>query len=140
MKQIGGNLQALLQVKGEGEKNAIGERVRDWDDVTALTGWLDLTTGDSHYSNFSAKIQESTHIFLCDFANLENLSKKWVWNPYSFLTGVIKKDDESVTVDVTSENARMIIRGLVYDILLIDNPMNMDEHLEIYLRFVGGQS
>ena len=26
-----------------------------------------------------------------------------------------------------------------YEILLIDNPMNLNEHLEIYLRFIGGQ-
>ena len=161
MKRIGGNLQALLQVKDEGSKNAIGERVHIWDDVTALKGWLDLTTGDSHYSNFDAKIQESTHVFLCDFTSLKGLSKRWVWNPFSFLTGVIDTkyrspwkwnpfsfisgninnyDLDAPVVDVTSENARMVIQGLVYDILLIDNPMNMNEHLEIYLRFVGGQN
>ena len=64
---IGGNLTALLQVKDEGVKNRIGEYVHTWSDVTALTGWLDLSNGDSKYTSFSAKIQESTHIFLCDF-------------------------------------------------------------------------
>ena len=49
-------------------------------------------------------------------------------------------DEQETFVDVTSENARMVIQGLVYEILLIDNPMNMNEHLEIYLRFIGGQN
>lgn len=85
------------------------------------------------------KVQESTHIFLCDFTNLKNLSTDWVWNPFSFLTGVISKTDEQETVDVTSDNARMVVNGEVYEILLIDDPMNMHDHLEIYLRFIGGQ-
>lgn len=119
MKRIGGNLQALLQVKDEGEKNAVGKRVSDWNDVTTLTGWLDLTTGDSHYNVFNTKIQDSTHIFICDYIDLSNVTR----------------DEE--TISITSKNARLVIQGLVYDILLIDNPMNMNEHLEIYLRFVG---
>lgn len=78
-------------------------------------------------------------IFLCNFTSLKALSTKWVWNPFSFLTGIINKDEQETVVDVTSENARMVIHGAVYEILLIDNPMNMNEHLEIYLRFIGGQ-
>jgi hypothetical protein len=139
---IGGNLYALLQVKDAGERNAINERVHTWLDCTSILGWLDLSTGDSKHTNFNAKVQESTHIFLCDFTNLKNLSTKWVWNPFSLLTGIIKadEDEQETVVDVTSENARMVINGLVYEILLIDNPMNINEHLEIYLRFVGGQN
>ncbi len=135
---IGGNISALLQVKGTMEKNSIGACEYDWLDCTSLFGWLDLSTGDSKRTTFNAKIQESTHIFLCDFTSLKNLSTKWVWNPFSFITGIINQDEEK-TVDVTSDNARMVIQGVVYEILLIDNPMNMNEHLEIYLRFIGGQ-
>lgn len=136
---IGGNIQALLQVKDEGVKNSIGACEYDWLDCTSLWGWLDLSTGDSKRTTFNAKIQESTHIFLCDFTSLKALSTKWAWNPFSFLTGIINSDEQERTVDVTSENARVVIQGLVYEILLIDNPMNMNEHLEIYLRFIGGQ-
>lgn len=137
---IGGNTYALLQVKSEGAKNSIGACEYDWIDCTSLLGWLDLSTGDSKRITFNAKIQESTHIFLCDFTNLKDLSTKWVWNPFSFLTGIVSRDEQERTVDVTSDNARMVIQGLVYEILLIDNPMNMNEHLEIYLRFIGGQN
>lgn len=136
---IGGNIQALLQVKKENGKNSIGERVNTWVDCTSILGWLDLSTGDSNHMTFSAKIQESTHIFLCDFTTLTNLSTEWVWNPFSFLTGVISKTDGQESVDITSDNARMVISGKVYEILLIDDPMEMHEHLEIYLRFIGGQ-
>ena len=136
---IGGNIYALLQVKGNGAKNGIGAFEYDWVDCTSLHGWLDLSAGDSKHSTFNAKIQESTHIFLCDFTNLKNLSTDWVWNPFSSLTGVISKTDEQETVDVTSDNTRMIVDGKVYEILLIDDPMGMHDHLEIYLRFIGGQ-
>lgn len=137
MAKIGGNLTALLQVKDEGAKNAIGERIHSWFDVTALKGWLDLSSGDSKYVNFSAKIQESTHIFICDFTNLKGLSQEWVWNPLNLIDGVINMNKSDVKVDVTSENARMVVKGKVYEILLIDNPMEMDEQLEIYLKYVG---
>lgn len=136
---VGGNTYALLQVKGEGVKNGIGACESQWLDCTSLHGWLDLSTGDSKRTVFNAKVQESSHIFMCDFTSLKALSTKWAWNPFSFLTGIINKDEQDNIVDATSENARLVIQGLVYDILLIDNPMNMNEHLEIYLRFIGGQ-
>lgn len=109
---INGNTDALIQVKSS-EKTEIGAFETTWNDYLPLHGYLDLSAGDSKYTNFNAKVQESTHIFLCDY------------QPFA---------------DATSENARMVIHGLVYDILLIDNPMNMNEHLEIYLRLVGGQN
>jgi hypothetical protein len=136
---IGGNTQALLQVKGAGVKNGIGASESKWCDCVSLLGWLDLSTGDSKRLTYNAKIQESTHIFLCDCKSLKNLSTEWVWNPFSLISGVVNRNKQDKPVDVTSENARMVIEGLVYEILLIDNPMNMNRHLEIYLRYVGGQ-
>lgn len=112
MAKIGGNVKASLQVKDSSKKNKIGERVTEWLDIYVLTGWLDLSGGDSKYSNYSAKTQESTHIFICDFINLDGMG-------------------------ITSENARMVVKGKVYEILLIDNPMEMNEQLEIYLKYVG---
>lgn len=108
---VGGNIDALVQIKSS-HKSEMGTFETTWRDRITLRGWLDLSTGDSKYTNFNAKVQESTHIFLCNYKELS---------------------------DITSENARMVIQGLVYDVLLIDNPMNMNEHLEIYLRFIGGQ-
>ena len=136
---IGGNVYALLQVKDTSTVNAIGERVPTWLDCTSIHGWLDLSAGDSKHTTFNAKVQESTHMFLCDFTSLTNLTTGWIWDPFSFLTGVINTDEAGTVVDVTSENARMVINGLVYEILLIDNPMGMNQHMEIYLRYIGGE-
>lgn len=122
---IGGNLCGIVQVKTEdGYMNEIKEWVADWQDCMKLCGWLDLSTGDSSRTTFNTKIQESTHIFLCD---------------YQPLIGRVIIAGQEMAVNVTSENARMVINGLVYEILLIDNPMNMNEHYEIYLKFIGGQ-
>lgn len=121
---IGGNVTALLQVKKEGIKNAIGEHECNWVDCISLLGWLDLSTGDSNHTNFSTKIQESSHVFLCDFVSLKEISLS---------------TEQQETVDITSGNARAVINGLIYEILLIDNPMSRNEHLEIYLKFIGGQ-
>lgn len=137
---IGGNTIALIQVKDEGAKNAIGERIHQWADVASATGWLDLVSGDSKYTPHSAKVQESSHVFLCDFQSFKGLSSGWVWNPFSFAKGQISSVILDGNVDVTSENARILIDGFVYDIMLIDDPMNMHQQLEIYLKFVGGQN
>ena len=111
MANIGGNITGVLQLSTDGGKNAIGEAVTAWADAFRLDGWLGLQSGDSKYSNHGAKLEESTHVFLCDYhAGAYGLAVK---------------------------NTRMIIKGFVYDVLLIDNPDEMDEQLEIYLRKVG---
>ena len=112
MRGIGGNIVATVQVSTH-TKNEIGEAVLTWADAQQIKGWLDLQSGDSKYSVYHAKIQESTHLFIADY----------------------------VALNITAENSRMVINGKVYDILLIDNPMGMGKgsQLEFYLKFVGGQ-
>ena len=114
MKGIGGNIKAIIQVFTSAD-NDIGENVKTWADVQSIKGWLDLQSGDSKYTTFNAKIQESTHIFIADYVALDKR--------------------------ITAESARMVINGKVYEILLIDNPMEMGSgsQLEFYLRFTGGQ-
>ena len=140
MKVIGGNTLALIQVKDKGSKNSIGEREHIWSDVASVKGFLDLQNGNSQNTTFNAKIQESTHIFLCDYKSFKGLSGKWVWDTLNFVNGSIHSATLDGTVDVTSENARMLIEGQMYQIQLIDDPMGMHQHLEIYLKFVGGQN
>lgn len=126
MANIGGNITGIFQVKsvkkdnrGKIVKNEVGEAVHDWVDRANIKGWLGLQTGDSKYSNFNAKVEESTHVFLCDYDNdLYMLSLP---------------NESGATQDV-----RGIFKGVVYDVLLIDNPDEMNEQLEIYLRRVGG--
>jgi SPP1 family predicted phage head-tail adaptor len=105
---IGGNTEALLQRTNESEINSLGERVKSWVDVRTLIGWLDLSNGDSKYS-YDAKLQESTHIFITDY----------------------------VPIDRKANDKRLVVNGVVYEILLIDDPMELHQQLEIYLKFVG---
>lgn len=112
MANIGGNITATIQTKTT-KKNTIGESVQTWADAFSHDGWLDLQSGDSKYTNFNAKIEESTHVFICDY--------------------------HSGIYALADQDTRMIIKGKMYDVLLIDNPMEMNEQLEIYLRKIGGQ-
>ena len=114
MKGIGGNIKAVIQVY-TATKNEIGENVQTWADAQTIKGWLDLQAGDSKYTTFNAKMQESTHIFIADYVVLDSR--------------------------ITAENSRMVINGKRYDVLLIDNPMEMGSgsQLEFYLKFTGGQ-
>ena len=114
MRGISGNLKGTIQVNTT-TRNAIGEQVKEWTDVQTLLGWLDLAAGKSGYSSFNAKIQESTHIFIGDYVPLDSR--------------------------ITVENSRMIVKGKVYDIMLLDNPMEMEEgsQWEIYLKYTGGR-
>ena len=106
---IGGNTEAILQQKSGSTTNEIGERVQTWSDIHRLRGWLDLQSGDSKYATYDAKLQESTHIFMCDYT----------------------------AIDRTATDKRLMVNGNVYDVLLIDDPMELHQHLEIYLKYVG---
>lgn len=138
--KIGGNQIALVQVKDEGKKNSIGERIHEWVDVAVAKGWLDFSNGNSSNTNFNTKIQESTHIFLCDYHSFKDVSPGWCWDAISFVNSNNSDVRRPETIDITSENARVLIDGQVYQIQVIDDPMGMHRHLEIYLKFIGGQN
>ena len=108
---IGGNIEGLIQIRTT-SKNLIGEDVQEWTDLGSCLGWLDYASGESGVEQFRGKMQETTHYFLCDYSR---------WNR-----------------SATAENCRMVISGDVYNVLLIDDPMGMHQHLEVYLKYVGG--
>jgi len=114
MKGIGGNILAQIQTS-TATRNEIGETVLTWQTVQTIKGWLDLASGDSRYTTYSAKVQESTHVFVADYVPLAG--------------------------GIQAENSRVTINGKRYDIMLIDNPMELGEgsQLEIYLKYTGGQ-
>ena len=112
LKNIDGNIPATIQTHTT-EKNELGEDVKSWSDAISFYGFLSLQNGDSKYQNFNAKIEESTHVFLCEYS------------PEIYA--------------LADKNTRLICKGRSYDVLLIDNPDERDEQLELYLRFVGGQ-
>lgn len=106
---IGGNIEAKLQKKNGSNTNSIGEQIQTWSDYHHFKrGWLDLSAGDSKYTH-DAKLQESTHIFVTDYT----------------------------PIDRNADDKRLKVNGVVYDVLLIDDPMELHQQLEIYLKFVG---
>ena len=108
MANIGGNITGEIQKKTT-VINEIGERIPTWETIKAIRGWLDLSNGDSKYNSFNAKIQESTHVFIADWVELL----------------------------ATAETSRMSINGKFYDVMLMDNPMEMNRQWEIYLKYTG---
>lgn len=105
---IGGNIEAVLQQKTGSKTNHIGENVQSWADAQKLWGWLDLSAGDSRYT-YDAKLQESTHIFITDYS----------------------------PIDRKVHDKRLVVNGVIYEVLLIDDPMELHQQLEIFLKFVG---
>jgi len=128
---MGGNITVQLQMQAGHTTNEIGSRAPVWHDVPVympgskepgLTGFLDLSGETTSRSTFNAKIQESTHIFICDYVPIPAVV-----------------EIEGVPVRVTTENIRIVAQGQPYDIMLMDNPMFLNKQWEIYLKFTGGQ-
>lgn len=109
---IGGNTIAEIKIRST-TLNEIGGTSKTWTTVQSIRGWLDLSGGESKYTTYNAKVQESTHVFVADYVSLD--------------------------AKIKAENSRMVINNHVYDILLIDDPMEMHMQLEIYLKYTGGQ-
>lgn len=117
MTDVDGNISVIIQKKTT-EKNSIGEPVEVWSDVGSVKGWIDYSPSvdASRISEYKTKMQDTTHVLICDY-------EEWIRN---------------VSSDVTSDNCRLIHDGNIYNVLLIDDPMFLHYHLEIYLKFVGG--
>lgn len=105
---IGGNKLATLEIKTT-KNNSIGEPVDTWTPYTVLKGFLDLMSGGADYQNYNAKIQESTHVFIGDY----------------------------VPINLQESECRLVVDGKPYEITLIDNPMELNKHIEIYLKYTG---
>ena len=111
MGKIGGNITGTIRTKKKVGKNKIGEAIVEWTDKFTHKGWLDMQSADSRRNTYNSKIEESTHVFICDF--------------------------HSGIYALADQDTRMVIKGNEYDVKFIDNPMEMDEQLEIYLKKVG---
>ncbi len=111
---IGGNTEIQLQWLSGTTTTEYGTDIEQWETMHNLTGWLDFTGGEAGNASFNAKIQESTHVFVCDYVALDSR--------------------------INAENSRVIdAMGLEYEVKLIDDPMNLHKQLEIYLKLTGGQ-
>lgn len=111
MNGIGGNVIGELKINIP-TKNEIGENVPNWITIQSIKGWLDYLTGETNRTNFNAKIEESTHVFVADYEKLDSR--------------------------IEAEKVIMVINNKKYDVTLIDNPMELNAQLEIYLKYVGG--
>lgn len=109
MSKIGGNVVLTLFKKETNAVNGIGEKIENKSEYKRITGYLDLSSGSSYYQTFNAKIQESSHVFICDYVEISEKASK------------LKAE----------------CNGNEYDVQLIDDPMGLHEHLEIFLKYIG---
>lgn len=108
MKKVGGNVTAKIQ-RRTSARNEIGELSPSYETVAELRGWLDYSGGEAGYQTWGTKAEETTHVFVCDYAPL----------------------------DVEADEARLVCLGKSYDVLQIDDPMNLGYQLEISLKYTG---
>lgn len=91
--------------------NGIGGKVEKENEVFKIQGFLDLAQGfgaNGENSNLNSFLQESTHILITDYRE-----------------------------DISNKNWIIDSKGNRYNIVLVDDPVSMHDHLEIYLKFIG---
>ena len=108
MKKIGGNVIAEFQAMTV-FKNEIGEDVESLNTVAKHRGFLDLSSGNSSYEKYKTKMEEATHIFICDTFDIDR-----------------------------SKVTRLSIKESAYDVVYFDEPMEFGfgYHFEIFLKRV----
>ena len=107
MKKIGENIRAIIQIK-ENKRNDLGETITEFKDFKTITGYLDYMSGENTFAGYNAKLEDTTHIFFFFYEDLPN-----------------------------ENSIRLQIDGRAYEVKLIDVPMGIKHHMEIYLRYVG---
>lgn len=108
---IGGNKIIKLYKKNGETINSIGEPVTEKELIINFKGFLDYMSGEVESANFKAPINESTHIFISDFVEID-------------------EEAEELTAEIDNKT---------YEVKYIDNPMELNEQLEIYLKLLGRQ-
>ena len=106
---IGGNLKAIFQVK-TATTNDIGETILTWNKYYEINGWLDLSSGNSHYSH-KTKTEDNSYVFISDY--------------------------DSIVRDLDLTKCRVMINNKIYEIKSIDDPLELHDHLEITLSYLG---
>lgn len=116
MSHISGNTEAVVQIREVGPDEYAVDRTR-WRDAfdRPLKGVLDLTGTDT-YKSMMNRVEDSDYVFICDYF-----------------------DPRVDGVKLTTENSRILIDGEVYEVRLYDDVMRLHEHMEIYLKYLGGQ-
>lgn len=93
--------------------DGIGGHTEAWQTVETIDGFLDLQTGNHYQAERNAVIEESTHVLV----TLE------------------------YTADITQKQRLKDPRtGAVYVITYADNPVGIEDHNELYLRYDGQEA
>lgn len=116
-----GNITVKLQVMVDVTQNKIGEDIPIYEDVMELTGYIDYLSGEARASSFNARIMESTHVFVGEY--------KPIPETFSY---------KGKEVRVTDENTKVVANLKEYLVKLIDDPMDLHDHIEIYMDYTGG--
>lgn len=66
MKTIGGNVIAAVLLR-ESTKNELHEGTVSYKTTGKIKGWLDFKDGEKRYQTYKSPIEESTHIFICEY-------------------------------------------------------------------------
>ncbi len=115
MGHIDGNTNAVVQVKEVTQNEYKSDLIRWKDAFTIKNGVLDLVDGGVNIK-MMRRVEDSDYIFLCDYFIPEYNGER-----------------------LTTQNSRLLIDGEVYEVVLFDDVMRLHEHLEIYLKYIGGQ-
>lgn len=117
MNHIGGNTEAVIQISAV-TKNEYGNDVNSWSDAfdKPKIGFLDMTGEGTDSRNLMHRVEDADYVYICDY--------------FEPLVDGVK---------LTTENSRIIIDGEIYEVKLYDDPMRLHEHMEIYLKYLGGQ-
>lgn len=117
MRSIGGNLEAIVQMCSL-QMDDYGVEKKVWKNAfeKPLKGFLDLVNEGTDSKNLMKQVEDSDYIFLCDYFRPIAYGKK-----------------------LSAENSRLVINGEIYEIKLYDDPMMLNHHIEIYLKYLGGQ-
>ena len=120
MKKIGGNIDLVLKRKDGFTTNEIGERIPNYVDYITLHGFLDMANNNTGHSTFNAKVQDSSHYFVCDYVEFP-----------------VFVDEKGLSRVATPNDLKGFCNGKEYDVLWIDNPMELNYQYEIYLEYKG---
>ncbi len=120
MKKIGGNIDLVLKRKDGYIKNEIGEQIPKYIDYKTFRGFLDMANTNTSHSTYSAKIEESTHYFICDYEELPDFV-----------------DADGITRKATINELKAYCNNKEFDVLWLDNPMELNYQYEIYLEYKG---
>ena len=94
----------------DSQPDGMGGTTEDWTEYDTVLGYLDLITGSNQqHQAQNAIVEESTHVLITDY-----------------------RDD-------IHDRMRVVSAGRVYKITYVDDPVGVNHHLEIYLKFEGDE-